>query len=74
MVGAVAAVEARLEYLNFLTRDLRPAEAANELFALPAEHAASDNFDPAVVGMGADVHCYRSQSSVKLVLSRQSHP
>ena len=41
-------VERRLEDLHALTRDLGAAEPADQLFALPAEHAAGDHFDPAV--------------------------
>src|SRR5688500_12386385 len=35
-----------LEDLHFLPRDHRAANAANELFALAAEHHAGDNLDP----------------------------
>ena len=42
----VSLVEVRLEYLNFLLRDDRAANAANELFALSAEHHAANHLDP----------------------------
>jgi hypothetical protein len=42
----VTAVEDGLEDLDFLTGDLRAPEPPDELFALPAEHAAGDDFDP----------------------------
>jgi hypothetical protein len=46
-----------LEDVNFLRRDLAPAEAANELLALAAEHAAGDHLNPAVVRcLSDDVH------------------
>ena len=39
-------VERRLEDLHPLPRDLRATQPADELFALAAEHAAGDDFDP----------------------------
>ena len=49
-----AVVEPRLEDLDLLARDLGPAHAADELLALAAEHAAGDDFDPALIGDFAD--------------------
>ena len=46
MVLAEAIVENRLEDLHFLTCDLSAAQSADELLALPAEHAPGDHFDP----------------------------
>ena len=43
-------VEDRLENLHLLAGDLRAAQPADQLFALAAEHAAGDDFDPAVGG------------------------
>ena len=52
---AVALVDEGLKNLNSLPRDLCPTQAADELFALAAEHAARDHFDAA--GMGTkNVH------------------
>src|SRR5262249_40558982 len=53
-VVAVAVVEQRLEDLDLLPGNLRPSQPANELFALAAEHAAGDDFDPPVFGGFAD--------------------
>src|SRR4029453_3025991 len=49
MVFGVPRVHARLEDLDLLAGDLGPADAAGELLALPAEHAAGDDPDPAGV-------------------------
>ena len=46
LAAVVPGVEHRLEYRNPLARDLRPTHAADELLALPAEHAATDHLDP----------------------------
>src|SRR4030095_7351518 len=46
MVLAEAIVENRLEDLHFLTCDLSASQSADELLALPAEHAPGDHFDP----------------------------
>ena len=54
VVFAEAVVDERLEDLHLLPRDLRPAQPADQLLALAAEHAAGDDFDPAVVGRLAD--------------------
>ena len=54
VVLRVAIVELRLEDLHPLAGDLRPADAADQLLALPAEHAAGDHFDPALIGPAAD--------------------
>jgi hypothetical protein len=40
-----------------LTRDSSAAQPANELFALAAEHAADDDFNPALVWLAYNVHC-----------------
>ena len=50
VIGGVAGVERRFEDLHLLTRDLRTAKPADQLLALSAEHAADDDFDPALVG------------------------
>ena len=39
----------RLEDLDLLPGDLRAPQPADQLFALAAEHAAGDDFDPAVL-------------------------
>ncbi len=52
-----AVVERRLEDLHALAGDLRAPQPADELFALSAEHAAGDDFDPAVGRVAMrDVH------------------
>jgi hypothetical protein len=51
VVVAEAVVDDRLEDLHPLTRDLRAAQPPDELLALPAEHAAGDDFDPATVAL-----------------------
>jgi hypothetical protein len=56
VVVAVAPVELRLENLHLLPRDLRAAQAPNQLLALAAEHAAGDDFDPAAPRMPHDFH------------------
>jgi hypothetical protein len=57
VVVPVPAVDGRLEDLDFLARDLGAAQPADQLFALPAEHAANDDFDPPLIGlMTYDVH------------------
>ena len=43
-------VERRLEDLHFLAGNLGAAQPADELFALAAEHAAGNDFNPAVGG------------------------
>src|SRR5712692_2937175 len=47
VVGDVAVVDPRLEDLDLLARDLGPADSADQLFALAAEHAAGDDLHPA---------------------------
>ena len=54
VVVGVPVVELRLEHLHLLPRDLGAAHAPDELFALAAEHAAGDDFDPTLVGLSAD--------------------
>ena len=54
MVVAEAVVENRLEDLHFLPRNLDAPQPANELFALAAEHAAGDDFDPAALRLFSD--------------------
>jgi len=57
VIFAVAVVDERLEDLDLLLRNLRAAQPANELLALAAEHAAGDDFDPAMLWLAAhDVH------------------
>src|SRR5205814_1842282 len=48
VVLAVTVVDDRFEDLDLLAGDLRAPEPANQLLALPTEHAAGDDFDPAV--------------------------
>ena len=58
VVVAVAVVDLRLEDLDLLPRNLRAAQPADELFALPAEHAAGDDFNPPGPGRGVlNIHC-----------------
>ena len=47
VIGRVACINGRLENLDALAGDLRATEAANQLFAFPAEHAPDDDLDPA---------------------------
>ncbi len=54
VIFAEAVVDERLEDLDLLAGDLRAAQAADQLFALAAEHAAGDDFDPAVLRLLAD--------------------
>ena len=42
----VAIVDPRLEDLDLALRDLRAAQAADQLLALAAEHAAGNDLDP----------------------------
>src|SRR5581483_208821 len=49
VVFAVAVVDERFEDLDLLPGDLRAAQPPDELFALAAEHAAGDDFNPAAV-------------------------
>ena len=59
MVVGVAGVERGLEDLDLLAGDLRAAQPADQLLALAAEHAADDDFDPALVGCVPDyVHVF----------------
>src|SRR2546426_1138418 len=46
----VAGIEMRLEDLNVLARDHGPPHPADQLLALPGEHHAGDDFDPARAG------------------------
>ncbi len=54
MAFAEAVVEERLEDLHVLAGDLGAAQAANQLLALSAEHAAADDLDPPVLGLFVD--------------------
>jgi hypothetical protein len=56
MAVAEAVVHQRLEHLHPLAGNLDPPQPADELFALPAEHAAGDHFDPPVLGLLANLH------------------
>jgi len=57
VIVGVPGVDGRLEDLDFLASELGAAQPADQLFALPAEHAANDDFDPALIGlMPNDVH------------------
>ena len=47
VIVAVAIVDERLEDLDSLAGDLRAAQAADQLLALAAEHAAGDDLNPA---------------------------
>ncbi len=47
-VELVAHIKSRLHYDHRLTGDLSPTQPAHQLLALAAEHAATDDFDPAV--------------------------
>jgi hypothetical protein len=53
---AVSGIEARLECDYLLSRYLGTSKPANEFFALAAEHAAADYFDPAGVWRMYDIH------------------
>jgi hypothetical protein len=46
LILAVARIHARLEDLHLLPRDLRSTQAADQFFALAAEHPPADHFDP----------------------------
>src|SRR6516162_5604969 len=50
-VGREPGVDCRLENLHSLPGNLRPAQAADQLFALSRKHRADDNFDPAHVAL-----------------------
>src|SRR5262249_56670110 len=64
-----------VEHLALLLGDLRAAQAANELLALAAEHAAGDDFDPAVLGLLADdLHQARDWYSPVSVFTRTLSP
>src|SRR6266849_1019162 len=54
-VGGVALVDSGLEDLHSLARDLRAAQATDQLFAFTGKHRADDDFDPAHVAFD-DVH------------------
>ena len=56
VIGRVARIDGRLENLHALAGDLRAAQAANQLFALAAEHAPDDDLDPARRRGPNDVH------------------
>jgi len=56
VVVAEPGVEARLENLDVLAGNLRPSQAPDELLALAAEHAADDDFDPALTGLAHHIH------------------
>ena len=49
-------IDGTLQELPALPGDLRPAQAANELFALAAEHAAHDDLNPAGRGGPDYIH------------------
>ena len=60
VVLAEPVVDQRLEDLHLLAGDLGAAQPPNQLLALAAEHAAGDDFDPAVMGLFPhDVHGVR---------------
>jgi hypothetical protein len=49
-------IQGRVEGLDLLPGDARPAQAADQLLGLAAEHAAGDHLDPAGV-RGAQARC-----------------
>src|SRR6266446_2114972 len=61
-VGGVTFVDGRLEDLHALARDLRAAQAADQLFALAGKHRADYDFDPAHIAFD-DVHICSLESS-----------
>ena len=56
VIFAEAVVHQRLEGLHLLAGNLRAPQAADQLFALAAEHAAGDDFNPAVLRFSDNVH------------------
>ena len=46
MILTVPSVELWFEYLHSLSRDLRPAQPADQLLTFTAEHAPADHLDP----------------------------
>src|SRR6185437_14906487 len=56
VVFAVAVVDPRLEDLHLAPGNLRPAQPADQLLALAAEHAAGNHFDPAAARSMLNVH------------------
>src|SRR4051812_43520144 len=52
VVVSIALVDAGLEDLDTLTRDLGAAQAADEFFALAAEHRTANHFDPSESTLG----------------------
>ena len=54
VVVRVPRVDRRLEDLHPLAGNLRAAQPADQLLALAAEHAADDDFDPALIGLVTD--------------------
>jgi hypothetical protein len=60
VVHRIPRIERRLEDLHLLPRDAGPAQAADQFLALPAEHAADDDFNPALNGLSDDVHKSRA--------------
>ena len=56
MIVGEAGVDDRLEDLHALAGDLGAAQAANQLFALAAEHATDDDLDPALGWLSDDIH------------------
>src|SRR3954462_7945609 len=47
VIVGIALIDAGLEYLYALARNLRATQTADQFFALAAEHWAGDDFDPA---------------------------
>ena len=60
VVLRVAGIDRRFEDLDFLSGDAGAAQAADQLFALAAEHAADDDFNPALNRLSDDVHTSRA--------------
>ena len=56
LVVGVSGIDARLEDLDLLAGDLGTADAADELLALAAEHAAGDDLDPPGLAAEMSVH------------------
>jgi hypothetical protein len=56
VIGCVSGVHGGLENLHPLPGNLRAAQAADQLFALAAEHAADDDFNPTRIGGSNNIH------------------
>jgi hypothetical protein len=56
VIVGVPPVDDRLEDLYFLAGNLGAAQSADELLALAAEHAADDDFEPALARLSHYIH------------------